>query len=221
MQRKQRLRKWENYVRRSILKSVDGNLDLSQYGGIKGSCTDHYLSVLYHRILAAAEKKCGTVLLSFDWSKAFSRIDRFQSLRAAKRLGVDDHVLRLLSSYLHSRQLTVDFNGTWSDVYTTTGGTGQGTLLSVLIFVMSIDTLLFFYHHLCNFLMPCNKTHKIIVVFIKWNKDQCQWMYPSHICCWGCSQSRIVESYFCIILRKVTNLVDRRQACQAPVCLTF
>ena len=132
----------EFWLRRALLAALDGKIDPDQYGGVAGRSSDHYITKLYNEILAASDKNYAAMITSYDYSKAFNSMARSDVLDACSKMGVKKPLIRLLASYLDGREFFVDWNGAYSDLQTSKGGCGQGTLFSVLLFITSINRLI-------------------------------------------------------------------------------
>ena len=97
---------------------------------------------MYQEILQGLEAgKVGT-LLTFDISKAFSSLSHTHVVKAAARLGVRLPLVRLIASYLSERETVIKWDGEQSDPRLICGGSGQGTLMSVILFLISVDALI-------------------------------------------------------------------------------
>ena len=74
-------------------------LSPSQYGGIKGSSTEHFLIDTWDNILSSLEIKDSTVnLTSVDFSKAFNRMDHQHCLTSLSELGATNETCLLYTS---------------------------------------------------------------------------------------------------------------------------
>ena len=78
-------------------------LDPYQKGYKKFSSTETALSKLTNDIRMGMSKKLITVLLQFDFSKAFDTISPAKLLVKLKQMGFSRTVLMWLKSYLHNR----------------------------------------------------------------------------------------------------------------------
>ena len=135
--------KLEEYcLRESLLEDLRPNLDPAQFGGLKGMSPDLVLAKIYQDITNAAEKGYMSILLATDQSKAFNSLLHSEVVEAAARLGIRPPLVRLIASYLDSRTTTVQWNDVISKPRPCRGGSGQGTLWSVLLFIITIDGLL-------------------------------------------------------------------------------
>ena len=73
---------------------------------------------------------------------AFNSLQHNKVISSAAKLGVRHEILRVLAAYLSKRTTFVRWGEEISDGYPARGGSGQGTLLSVLIFVITFNELI-------------------------------------------------------------------------------
>ena len=132
----------ESFVRDWINEDIKDNVQLNQFGGCKGSSVSHYISSLFHKLTIASEKGCVASLLMFDYSKAFNSLDHNKVIESAERLGVRPSMITLLVDYLKERNTVVSWLGAKSNPKPVFGGSGQGTLLSVVLFTITVDSLI-------------------------------------------------------------------------------
>lgn len=132
----------ESLIRDVILLDVGDQIDMRQFGGLKGTSCEHHLSHLYDSITYNRVKGYSTVLTSYDFKKAFNTLSHDSFLISASKLGVRPAVLRILAGYLENRTFIVKWEEEKSPELPSRGGSGQGTLLSVLIFVIKMNDLI-------------------------------------------------------------------------------
>ena len=133
----------ESIVRPAILNSIEHTLQKEQFGGRPGSSVELHLAGLMHNLSVNMENPdIVTLAITVDFQAAFNSMQHNHIIESAHRLGVEDHVLRLLSSYLENRYTTVKWDDKISSERPARGGAGQGTLLSVILFIIAIDGLI-------------------------------------------------------------------------------
>ena len=71
-----------------------------------------------------------------DWGNAFDRQDPTLAIKKFIKLGVRRSLIPLLISYLKDRKMRVKYNGTLSKEYSLIGGGPQGTLLSLIEYLV-------------------------------------------------------------------------------------
>lgn len=128
--------------RSDILADVTPNLCGAQYGGLAGSSSDMMMAALYQDVVDSAEEGYLSLLVALDFTAAFNSCSHQELIRAAKRLGLRPPLIRLLISFLTGRQTKVKWADFVSEAKGTLGGSGQGTLYSVILFIMAVDGLI-------------------------------------------------------------------------------
>ena len=113
----------------------------NQMGGMKGANTEHYLVELYQLILESLEDpRAACIITSIDYSKAFNRLDFLHCLRALANVGASSELIKVVSSFLTSRTMTVKVVGqATSAPKIVLGGVSQGSILGVFLFNVRID----------------------------------------------------------------------------------
>ena len=120
--------------------SEQTSLRSNQYGGVKGSGTEHFLVELWQKVLENLDdQRSASMLTSIDYSKAFNRLDFNHCLRALATKGTSTELLRIVASFLSRRTMTVKVGDALSVLRTVLGGVPQGSLLGVFLFNSSID----------------------------------------------------------------------------------
>ena len=132
----------ESIIRKQILSDIGPSLHKHQFGGLKGSSTEHYMSGLLQDVYCMKQKKLTPILLMWDFSSAFNCLLHQQVVSSAASLGVRQPLLRLLASYLSGRKTVVHWDEACSSARPCNGGSGQGTLLSVILFIIAVDQLI-------------------------------------------------------------------------------
>ena len=112
----------------------------NQYGGVKGSGTEHFLLQLWQDVLENSDdSRASTLISSIDYSKAFNRLDFVRCLNALKAKGVGQELLNIIASFLSGRRMTVKVGDAKSSLKDIEGGVPQGSLLGVHLFNSTID----------------------------------------------------------------------------------
>lgn len=125
-----------------ILKWLGQQVKLrnNQYGGVKGSGTEHYLVELWQKVLENIEDpRAGSLLTSIYTAKAFNRLDYLHCIRCLKAKGADANLIRIIASFLSGRVMRVKVGSSLSEPSPVLGGVPQGSLLRVFLFNLSID----------------------------------------------------------------------------------
>nr|CAH7760002.1 unnamed protein product [Callosobruchus chinensis] len=77
-----------------------------------------------------------SVLISFDYSKAFDCLDRDLNLAKLHYYGFDNKSVAFFNFYIKDRQQTVTLNGIYSPPTNIISGVPQGSILGPLIFLL-------------------------------------------------------------------------------------
>ena len=130
---------YEGFLKEWIIEDIYDKLDIGQYGGQKGTGTEHMIVCLLDRILKLLDKnpdKSAVIAASLDWASAFDKQDPTIAIKKFLDLGVRPSLIPLLISYLSDRQMKVKFNGEESEFYRLIGGGPQGTLIGQLEYLV-------------------------------------------------------------------------------------
>ena len=131
---------FESYIMENILEEI--TLKRNQFGGVKGCSTGHMLIEIWQDICENLEDyRCGTVLTAIDYAKAFNRLSYQHCLDAFRKKGASTPIIRLLSSFLTNRSMTVKVGDSWSTPLDICGGCPQGSILGVLLFNVTTEDL--------------------------------------------------------------------------------
>ena len=128
----------ETYTATFTIQETKDNWNNDQYGGRKGSSTDHVLISIWDEILKGLDSKRGeekskaVVLTGVEFSKSFSRCSHQEILKAYQRLGLSDWGIYMHASFLKNRRMKVKIGNLLSDEKIVTGGAVQGSVLGVL-----------------------------------------------------------------------------------------
>ena len=99
------------------------SLERTQYGGIRGSGTEHFLMDTWENVLQTLEEGCSSVaMISLDYAKAFNRMCHILCLNAFKRKGASTQTLELIGSFLVNQTMCVRHNGETSSARPIPGG---------------------------------------------------------------------------------------------------
>ena len=126
-----------------LLHYISKYYDPDQFATGGSSCT-HALIKIIDFMLRNTDKDNppkAVISLLADWSKAFNNCNHNIILRILQTMGVPHWLLRLIRSYLTERKMKVKFRGKFSNTMNMPGGTPQGTLLGVVLYILYINPI--------------------------------------------------------------------------------
>ena len=99
-------------------------------------CTTDNLILLTQNVSEAFQwKQCvGAVFL--DVEKAFDAVWRFGLINKMYELGIADHIVQWINSYLSQRKVCVKVNVCRSEQFETTAGVPQGSVIAPILFII-------------------------------------------------------------------------------------
>ena len=132
-------KKLEQIMLEHMLKHTRPFIDPTHYGGFKGSSITHYLITLLDFALKKLENPEITAILMclVDWSKAFNRMNHNITIQRLIEYQVPEWLVKLTVSYLEKRSMQVRFKGHISKSRSLPGSSPQGTLLGLLLFIIT------------------------------------------------------------------------------------
>ena len=118
-------------------------LDQGQFGGRKKHSIVHYLVLLLHFIISNTDINDNisraVVIALCDYSKGFNRINHMNLIIRLSDWGVPGWLLKVLISYLTERTMILKYNGAESDPQSLPGGSIQGSLVGILLFIIELS----------------------------------------------------------------------------------
>ena len=128
----------ESFILSNLKSEV--SLSNSQYGGVKGCSTNHFLIDTWDVVLNALEKgESVTNLISVDFEKAFNRMNHWKCLEALAELGASDESIDGVATFLYNRTMSVKIGDAFSSPRHVPGGSPQGSILGNFLFCATTD----------------------------------------------------------------------------------
>lgn len=114
-----------------------------QYGFIKGKNTENAVSSFVEGVYNRLNNNKKTSGIFIDFAKAFDLVDHSILLNNLELAGIRDITLKWFESYLSSREQKVRIQNSYSNPKIINIGVPQGSVLSVYLFLIFINDLLF------------------------------------------------------------------------------
>ena len=116
--------------------TVNGLLPITQSAYRRHHSTESALTGMYSDIITNMDNHLHTIVISLDLSSAFDSIDHGLLLEELFSIGIRDHALRTIESYLTERTVAVAINDTLSEPLPLRFGVPQGSVLGPLLFTL-------------------------------------------------------------------------------------
>ena len=125
-----------------LLSYISDKIDLSQYGGRRGTSINHYLVDFISFILYNQDLKEPLAVLAamVDFRKAFNRQNHIILITLLGDMGVPGWLLNIVVGFLEERELILSYMGAKSGSKQMPGGGPQGTVLGMFLFIILINS---------------------------------------------------------------------------------
>ena len=131
----------EQFVIDWLYKEIGHKMDFSQYGGLKGHSTSHYMIDLINFVLYNQDLRnpLATLAIMYDFSKAFNRQDHNTLITILSDMGTPGWLLKLVIAFLEDRKIILRHKGASSEEESLPAGGPQGTKLGLFLFLILIN----------------------------------------------------------------------------------
>ena len=157
---------FEKVIIKWLLHFISDKLDLSQYGGKKGTSVNHYLIdfisfILYNQDLT---EPLAILAAMVDFRKAFNRQNHAILITLLGDMGVPGWLLNIVAGFLTERELILTYRGAQSGKKELPGGGPQGTVLGMFLFIILINAVGFMQEERLNgeIVTRAANAHKVI-----------------------------------------------------------
>ena len=133
---------FESFLKDWILDDIKYKIDPSQFGGRKGSGTEHLIVCFVDRVLKLLDStifKSAVISASCDWSNAFDRLDPTKTAQKLIQIGIRSSIVPVIISYMSNRKMIVKYKNCLSKPKDLIGGGTQGTLLGGIEYIVASD----------------------------------------------------------------------------------
>ena len=112
-----------------------------QAGFRRGRNTCEQISLLVNALHEADATQKSSILLSFDFTEAFDRINHTKLLAKMKAMGIPSPFIGWIANFLSGRRTRVEANGNFSSYKTVSMGVPQGSIVGPLLYLIYVDDL--------------------------------------------------------------------------------
>lgn len=135
---------FEKIVSKRLRWHLEHNLLLSpyQFGFRQYKSTIDHLSFLENEILTSFANKNKVIAVALDLEKAYEMVWKHRVLVLPEQFEVKGNLLSFVKNFLTKRTIRVKIDNTLSEPYLTENGLPQGSVLSVILFFISINNVM-------------------------------------------------------------------------------
>jgi hypothetical protein len=140
----------ERYIANLLLKFMDKKNIIAkhQYGFQESKGTKFALEKLSETVRNALEKRMSVILLFIDLKKAFDTVDHEILLHKLNNMGIRRKMFEWFISYLKDRRIRIKIRDDYvSEPASTSTGVPQGSILSLLLFLIYINDVFKIINH--------------------------------------------------------------------------
>ena len=131
----------ERIITTRIREQMSSKFHKSQHGCRAAHGTSTAIARLLHHSGIAAAKNEHFGFITFDFSKAYDRVNRSILLSKMIELGIDPYLILVVENWLQNRKFFVSHRGVNSDEHNLPNGIPQGSALSVLLWLIYVNDI--------------------------------------------------------------------------------
>lgn len=131
----------EKMITTRIREQISSQIHPAQQGCRSAHGTAPAISRLLHHSGVAASKNQQFGFITFDFSKAYDRVNRSLLLEKMINLDIDPYLILVVKDWLEEREFFVHHRGTKSDNFVLQNGIPQGSALSVLLWLIYVNDI--------------------------------------------------------------------------------
>ena len=128
-------------LKNRMQKTLDNMIGQNQTAAIKNRTILHTLSTIRDIIDVSNKLNKNLSVISFDFLKAFDRLDWDFIFRALEKFGYGEKFIHLVKIYYNNIQCKIKINGLLSEPFTLSRGVRQGYPLSMLLYIIAAKVL--------------------------------------------------------------------------------
>ena len=128
-------------LKNRMQRTLDNMIGQNQTAAIKNRTILHTLSTIRDIIDVSNKLNKNLSVISFDFLKAFDRLDWDFIFRALEKFGYGEKFIHLVKIYYNNIQCKIKINGLLSDPFTLSRGVRQGYPLSMLLYIIAAKVL--------------------------------------------------------------------------------